>query len=207
MFTEWSEHDLLRFHRRKKVERDLTINKQGLNPLLTLLDQTASCTTQTLWVLIRTAHFTLHVLLDIFTISHPFPFIRQKRTLYEAYSTIVTHPKQMSWKTRPRGSEKGAGQSAPLILDLLLNFSLDPFLSFHNPGPEPFDRPRTWGGNRELLNYAIWFCLKSGIQKTAFTFPHWEIGSEKKHSAKGPFGWDLANVPDHSLSWITLSGT
>lgn len=207
MFTEWSEHDLLRFHRRKKVERDFTINKQGLNPLLTLLDQTASCTTQTLWVLIRTAHFTLHVLLDIFTISHPFPFIRQKRTLYEAYSTIVTHPKQMSWKTRPRSSEKGAGQSAPLILDLLLNFSLDPFLSFiilvQNllTGWEHGEVT----GNSWTTQFDFVLSL---VSRKLPSLSHVErLAQKKKHSAKGPFGWDLANVPDHSLSWITLSGT
>lgn len=62
---------------------DFTINRHGLNPLLTLLNQAASCTTQALWGLIRTAHFTLQVLLDIFTVSNPFSFIRLKELCME----------------------------------------------------------------------------------------------------------------------------
>ena len=47
MFTELSENDMY-FCTRKKVQRDFTTNRQGLNPLLKPLDQAASCTTQAL---------------------------------------------------------------------------------------------------------------------------------------------------------------
>lgn len=40
-------------------------------------------------------------------------------------------------KPRLTRTEKGASKTAPLILDLLLNFLLDLVLNFHNPGPEP----------------------------------------------------------------------
>lgn len=162
----WAWH--VAFSCKKEGSESLHSNTQGLNPLLTPLDEAASCTTQALWELIGTLHFNLQVLWDSFNISHPFPFIKQKEPPRKQPYSLSQN--RCPRETRLRGTEEAASQTAPLILNLLLNFSLDLFFNFRNPGIEPFSL-RTWVGNKELLNYTIWFCLKPGIHKTASTFP------------------------------------
>lgn len=72
---------------------------------------------------------------NFLTLSHS---LGKKDPQIKLTSTMVTGPKQISWRNQDKGNKKGASQTAPLILDLLLNFSLDPFLNFYNPGLGPF---------------------------------------------------------------------
>lgn len=58
-----------------------------------------------------------------------------------------------TWKKQAKQNRKWSWQITPLVLDLWLNFSLDPFLNFHNIGPEPFI---VWAHGQVTRN--SWIC-------------------------------------------------